>query len=311
MKSESFFTKRWVVFLLAIFCCLLWGSAAPSIKTAYILFQIGSTDVMSRLLLAGVRFTGAGILIVLYGCVSAKRFIYPKKSNLPDVMKLGLVQTVLQYFFYFTGLAHTTGIKSAILGASSTFFAILFSALFCTEKLTGKKLAGCIVGFAGVVLINLNGSGFGGLNISGDGAIIVNSLMNGLAAVLIKRYAQKEDPVVLTGYQFLFGGLVLMLIGLCGGGQLQAASVKAWILLAYMAALSSVAYTLWSVLLKYNPVSRITIYNFTNPVFGVLLSALFLKETNAFTPLQCVISLVLISIGIIIVNTKTEKKPDL
>jgi len=308
MKAESFFTKRWAVFLFATLCCLLWGSATPSIKTAYVLFQIGSSDVTSRVLLAGVRFIGAGILIILYGSISAKRFIYPQKSNLLNVMKLGMVQTVLQYFTFFTGLAHTTGVKSAILNASATFFAILFSVLFRTEKMTAKKLAGCIIGFAGCVLINLNGSGFGRLNLLGDGAIIISSITNGLAAVMIKRYSQKEDPVVLTGYQFLFGGIILTVIGLCGGGQLQAVSGTAWILLAYMAAISAVAYTLWSVLLKYNPVSGVTIYNFMNPLFGVLLSALILKETNAFTPLQCILSLLLISLGIIIVNARIGKK---
>lgn len=306
MKSESFFSKRWAVFSLAILCCLLWGSATPAIKTAYSLFQIGPGDIMSRLLLAGVRFTFAGIAIIAYGSIAAKRLIRPKKESWMNVIKLAMVQTVFQYIFFYTGLAHTTGMKSAILGASATFFSILLSVLFRMEKLTAKKLIGCLTGFAGVVLINLTGGSFGPLNLSGDGAIMVYTIISGLANVLIKRYSASEEPVILTGYQFLIGGIILSSAGLAGNGKLLPVGPSAWLLMAYMVLLSAVAYTLWSILLKYNSVSRVTIYNFTNPVFGVLLSAIILKEQNAFTPVQCAASLVLVSLGIIIVNLKTK-----
>ena len=307
MKIRSALTNRLVVAVLALFCCTLWGSATPAIKMAYQLFQIPSGSIMSRFVLAGVRFFFAGVVIILYGSLTAKKFIRPKKGNWPIIVKLGLVQTVFQYVFFYTGLAYTTGMKSAILGASATFFSILFSVLFRMEKLTSRKLAGCIIGFAGVVLINLTGGSFGPLNLKGDGATMVYTIANGLAAVLIKKYSGREDPVVLTGYQFLFGGFVLAAAGLLGGGRLLPVGPSAWLLMTYMIMLSAVAYTLWSVLLKYNAVSEVTIYNFSNPIFGVLLSALILKEQNAFTPLQCAISLALVSFGILLVNLRSSK----
>ena len=127
MNQKSILTNRVIVALLAILCCLLWGSATPSIKVAYTLFQIGSGDVMSRFLLAGVRFAFAGVLIIAYGSVTGKKLIRPQKENLFLVFKLGMVQTVLQYVLFYTALAYTTGMKSAILGASATFFSIIFS----------------------------------------------------------------------------------------------------------------------------------------------------------------------------------------
>lgn len=308
MKTESFFSKRAAVFAVAILCNLLWGSATPAIKTAYALFQIGPGDIMSRLLLAGVRFAFAGVVIIIYGSIAAKKFIRPKKESFLNVIKLGTVQTVIQYIFFYTGLAHTTGMKSLILGASATFFAIIFSVLYRFEKLTARKITGCIIGFAGVVLINLTGDSFGAFNLAGDGAIMVYTIANAFAAVLIKKYSATEEPIVLTGYQFLYGGIVLVAAGLTGRGKLLPVSPSAWLLMAYMIFLSAVAYTLWSVLLKYNPVSSVTIYSFTNTVFGVLLSAIILKEQNAFTPLQCAVSVVLVSLGIIIVNLKAENK---
>lgn len=308
MNSKPFFSRRAVVFAVAILCNILWASATPAIKTAYTMFQIGSGDIMSRLLLAGVRFTFSGIAIIIYGSISAGRFIRPKKESFLDVIKLGTVQTVLQYTFFFTGLAHTTGVKSLILGASATFFAIFFSVLYGFEKLTVRKTAGCVIGFAGVVLINLTGDSIGAFNLKGDGAIMVYTLANAFAAVLIKKYSATEEPVVLTGYQFLYGGIVLAVAGLLGHGRLIPIRPAAWLLLAYMILISAVAYTLWTVLLKYNPVSSITVYSFTSTVFGVLLSAIILREKNTFTPLQCAVSVVLVSLGIIIVNLRLKNE---
>ena len=52
-------------------------------------------------------------------------------------------------------------------------------------------------------------------------------------------------------------------------------------MLIYLALVSAVAYTLWGCLLKHNPVSRVTIFGFLTPVFGVVLSALLLSEGGA------------------------------
>ena len=207
------------------------------------------------------------------------------------------------YFFFYVGLAHTTGVKGSIVEASNVFLAILVSSLiFHQEKLDQKKVLGCIVGFAGVVLINLSGSNVDmSFNLTGDGFIFISAIAYALSSVLIKKYSAKSDPVMLRGYQFTAGGLVMILIGFVMGGRIHTASMPAMILLIYMALISAVAYTLWGILLKYNPVSKVSIFGFTNPVFGVILSAIILREGNVFG-MKDLIALVLVSIGILIVN---------
>lgn len=83
---------------------------------------------------------------------------------------------------------------------------------------------------------------------------------------------------MLSGYQFIAGGLILSLLGLLMGGRLQRISLAAVGILVYLAIVSAVAYSLWGMLLKYNPISRVAVFGFMNPVFGVLLSALLLKK---------------------------------
>ena len=71
---------------------------------------------------------------------------------------------------------------------------------------------------------------------------------------------------------------------------------------------SAVAYSLWGILLKYNPVSKVAIFGFTNPVFGVLLSAWWLGEGSAELGWNALLALILVCIGICIFNVKFEKQ---
>ena len=72
--------------------------------------------------------------------------------------------------------------------------------------------------------------------------------------------------------------------------------------LGYLAFLSAAAYSIWGLLLQHNPVSRVAIFGFLNPVCGVVLSALLLREGQHIHPLQCVAALALVSSGIYIIN---------
>ena len=102
------------------------------------------------------------------------------------------------------------------------------------------------------------------------------------------------------------GGLVLALLGFIFGGTLNEISFKGILLLIYMSVLSSVAFVIWSQLMKYNKVGTIAMFNFLIPVFGTLLSAIFLEE-NIFD-IKIVISLLMVSIGIFMVYKKSSSE---
>ena len=297
-------TSTPIVLLLVFICCFLWGSAFPSVKIGYAMFRIASDDNASQLLFAGCRFTLAGILTVIFGSLLSRRILKPQKGSGGPILALALVQTVIQYIFFYIGLANTSGVKSSIIEASSTFFAILLAALvFHYEKLTLRKLLGCIIGFAGVVVINLAGGSLDlQLSFTGEGFILISAFSYGVSSALVKRFSQKENPVTLSGYQFILGGIVLIITGAAMGGHLSGFSPLSVLLLIYMALISSVAYSLWGILLKHNPVSRITVYGFINPVIGVILSALLLGEDNQAFTIYGLLSLILVSIGIFTVN---------
>lgn len=299
--------KTIVVWAGALICCVLWGSAFPCIKLGYAWMQIDSTDTWTQILYAGVRFTLAGVLTILIGSGLNKKPLYPTVKSVPKVLALCMLQTVLQYLFFYIGLAHTSGVKASIIEGMNVFVAILVaSLLFHQEKLTLAKVVGCIIGFAGVVLVNISGESMDfNLSLLGEGFIFFSTVSYAFSSVLIKRYSKEENPVMLSGWQFLFGGLIMAVSGLCLGGRLDHFNARSIGMLIYLAFVSAVAYSLWSMLLKFNPISKVAVFGFMNPVCGVILSAILLKEGNMLG-LSAVFSLLLVCAGIYIVNRKNQ-----
>lgn len=308
-KKKSILTVTWGVGILAVLCNALWGSAFPSIKIGYRLFQIPGDSPASQIVFAGLRFTLAGVMAVLFGCIGQRKILVPKKTSWKMILKLSVFQTILQYVFFYLGLANTTGVKGSIITASNTFLAILVaSILFHQEKLTGRKIAACVIGFAGVILVNLNGSGMGtAMKLNGEGFLFVSAFSYAVSSSLLKIYSKEEDPVCLSGYQFVAGGLTMIIAGFLSGGRIGAVSLPAVGILLYLALISSVAFSIWGILLKYNPVSKVAVFGFTNPMFGVIFSTCFLHEKGQAEPWKIVTALVLVCIGIILINLPDKK----
>lgn len=306
---QSIMSKTVVVTLTAMICCALWGSAFPCVKIGYKLFSIGNNDPLSQILFAGIRFFLAGVFTVLIGSVIEKRPLLPNRKSAGKIVVLSMFQTIIQYLFFYIGLSHTTGVKASILDGASVFIALFVSGIiFRLEKITPAKIIGSLIGFIGVILINLTGLDFQ-FELTGEGFILLSAIGYALSSVFMKRYSSDTSPLLLSGWQFIFGGAVMTIVGLIFGGTLKITSVKALFMLLYLALLSAVAYSLWSVLLKYNPVSKVTVFGFLNPVFGSVFSVIFLGETEAFG-IAAVCSLVLVSVGIYIVNRRETVRKD-
>ncbi len=305
--KQNIFTNPIVMSLFALLCCALWGSATPAIKVASALL-IPESGVPSTILFAGIRFTLAGILTIAIYSIARKKLLTFKKENLPRVLTVSAFQTVIQYIFFYVGLTYTTGVKGTIASGSSAFFCVLIASLiFKQEKLTAKKIIACILGLCGIVIINLRGLELT-MNFLGDGFVIMSTVAYAFSSVFMKKFSKQEDPVVISGYQFIFGGAFLTLLGIVLGGRLSFESAKGVAILIYLALLSAVAYALWGVLLKNNPVSKVSVFTFTTPIFGTILSLLLLPESSGVDPINVIITLILVSGGILLLNYSPRER---
>lgn len=294
----------------AMLCCLLWGSAFPLVKIGFSWLNISSEDIPTEILYAGLRFTLAGVIAIIITSLISGKFLRPTMKSLPKVFSLSMFQTILQYLFFYIGLSNTSGVKASVIEAMNVFVALIVSCLiFRMEKFTAAKIIGSIIGFAGVVIINVGkGDLAGGLTLKGEGFILISTVAYAFSSVLMKHWSNEENPMMMSAWQFLLGGIVMSILGFALGGRIIGFDLKSVLLLIYLASLSAIAYSLWASLLKYYPVSRIAVYGFMNPVFGFILSAFLLGESEAFG-LKSIAALVLVCLGIYIVNyTKKMNK---
>ncbi len=308
--KKSILENPQMVLPSAMLCCLLWGSAFPLVKIGFSWLNISSEDIPTEILYAGLRFTLAGVIAIIITSLISGKFLRPTMKSLPKVFSLSMFQTILQYLFFYIGLSNTSGVKASVIEAMNVFVALIVSCLvFRMEKFTAAKIIGSIIGFAGVVIINVSkGDLAGGLTLKGEGFILISTVAYAFSSVLMKHWSNKENPMMMSAWQFLLGGIVMSILGFALGGRISGFDLKSVLLLIYLASLSAIAYSLWASLLKYYPVSRIAVYGFMNPVFGFILSAFLLGESEAFG-LKSIAALVLVCLGIYIVNyTKKTNK---
>jgi drug/metabolite transporter (DMT)-like permease len=301
------YTNAKFVAVIATLCCLLWGSAYPSIKIGYIFFNIASNDTASKILFAGYRFVIAGVILLILAQTVGKSIFHFSKRSISQLLLLGVIQTTLQYIFFYIGVANTTGVKGSVMNSTAAFFSVLLAHyIYQNDRLTKTKVIGCLVGFIGVIVVNFNADLLQfSFNFMGDGFVAIAALIFSVAAIYSKKLTKSMDIMVITGYSLFIGGIMLVLLGVVSGGHVSHFTLKSSSILIYLALLSSIAFSLWNLLLKYNNVGLVSVYNLLTPIFGSVLSAIFLGET--IFELKNVVALLLVCIGIWMVNTVENK----
>lgn len=303
---KEILTKPLILGVLALFSCFLWGSAFPSIKKGYELFQISSNDTYGQIIFAGLRFLLSGLMVFSI-CLICKYSIKVTKQQLLKLIILGILQTTLQYFFFYIGMSNISGTRGSILAALATFFSVIIAPFFFEEEgLNLKKIAGVTIGFLGVVILNYQGIASGTFHMYGEGFIIISSLVSAFASIYTKKLTGVKIPsFAISGYQLFIGGLVLAVSGVVGsGGKMVHFSTSGVLLLIYMGFISAAAFSIWTILLKYNGVGKIMIYKFSIPLFGAGLSFFILQERNIQS--NVIIAAILVVVGILLINI--EKK---
>lgn len=302
MKTGTSFLKT---ALLCLVCTFFWGAGYPILKISYSHWGIAATDIPGKLLFAGIRFTAAGLLLLLAASFRKKGLAHPGKEALGWVTVLGLVQTALQYSFTYIGLAYTSGSKGSVLNQLSVFLVVILTPfLFRSEKLTLRKILGCILGFGGIVVMNLDGLS---LRVeTGDILVIGASCFAATGYLISKAMPKSCDALTATAWQQFVGGIILLIAGIASGGQLGSVTLPGMACLLFLILAAAVAYSLWFYLLQRNDVGRISVSKFLTPIFGVLFSGLLLNE-KVLTP-ENILALLLVCAGVVIVNSADLKK---
>ena len=249
-----------------------------------------------------------GSLLVLLGStlLQSRMPTFPKGKVFAECCVLGLWQTTTQYAFYYIAVAMLTGAFGGILNSTQSFLGVIFAHFLYgrTDRMTPAKALGCGIGFAGVLIATLGNHGGGSAR--GIAYMLIATVLFTLAGPWNKSVTRRADSFAVCFVNLFVGGAALFLLGAVLGGRLEHWSVLSVLDLLALAFICGAGYIVWALLMKNNPVSRIAIFGFVNPVVNVLLSALINGE-----PLfrwQYLGALVLVCIGIWLVNKAPAKK---
>lgn len=304
---QKFFSDKKNAVLTSIFAMILWGSAIPLIKFTYQYLNIAPDDTGSKILVAGIRFFMAGILSFIYYFIidkktKSKNKEINKRLDFKTVIGLALIQTFLQYFFYYIGLSNTQGSKASVIQASNAFFSVLIAVLLIEdEHLTKRKVLALVLGTIGILIVNMSGLGGFSFTLTGEGFVLIATLFGALANVFLRKYGRNYNSFTLTASQFVFGSLPLIVIGAISHKAAFNFDMTLFLYLLYGAFISATAFSLWSLVLKYNEASEFSIYKLFIPIFGTIFSIIFLKEPLT---LRLILGLVFVLVGSRILNKK-------
>lgn len=165
--------------------------------------------------------------------------------------------------------------------------------------MTVRKILGCVIGFSGILALNIGSADSGQFTLLGDGMIILNALCSAFAALMTRGLNKRVDVFVGTGYGLSIGGALLIVPGLLFGGELPNITLWGIVILLLLICISTLGFTLYNKLLTCNPVGKVAIYNSLIPVVGAVTSCICLSEAFYW---KYVIAGALATIGIYIIN---------
>jgi drug/metabolite transporter (DMT)-like permease len=263
--------------LLALFAInVFWG--ASFVANAIALKSVGSIEI------ASLRFfIAAPILLCITYLWKGKEIFKFDKKDLGVFISMALAGVTFQYILQVSAQDYTTATNASLLINTSVFFIIFFSAIFLKEKLTGWRIAGSAIGFAGVALLVSKGTlsfDLGG-HAMGDLLIIAAALLWAVYSIYGKKVASKYHPLTILNYVFVIGTICFLpFYFLTPRVPITSIPIDAMASILFLALFCSiVAYIVYNVALERMNASTVALYIYFVPLSTIVLAWLILGES--------------------------------
>ncbi len=281
----------------ALVASFLWSGNSVSIK-----FALAGVPPLA---LAGVRFI-LGLAVVSIWIMSSRISLRMTGGEWRLLVQLTLIFS-LQILFLNIGTDGTTGSRSSILISCHPFFVALFAHLFIPgDRFSVLKLIGMALSFIGICSIFWEGLFLGNrLLLVGDLLVFASSLLLGARQVYVKHLTMNIHPGKILFWQAVLSIPIFFILSAIYE-PLENITLTTGIVLAILyqgVVIAGICFIIWTILMRDFKASRLGVFSFTIPPFGVLLSYIFLKE--ALTP-GIWISMLLVGIGVALVNSEKE-----
>ncbi len=265
-----------------------FGLVLTALITVYVVW--GSTYLAIRIVVEeappltsmGLRYTAAAILLgsILAARGGLRRLRVTGRQALGAAF-LGLMLPVLGNGMVSVAenLGATSGV-TALLIAIAPLIIVVFRVAE-GDRPKPATMLGVVLGFVGLaVLVLLGRGGADGFGIGPALLVLFASTCWAFGSYVQPRLRLPADVFVTTVYEMLFGGLVLVSLGLVSGERFTAAyDARTWTALGYLVVFGSViAFTSYVWLIANAPISFVATYAYVNPIVAVFLGWLVLSE---------------------------------
>jgi drug/metabolite transporter (DMT)-like permease len=244
------------------------------------------------LFVAGVRFFGAGLILLSLYYARHKNFMFTQLRELLCIpfLKYALCLYCISAIGFSWGMQYVDPVKACFVFVLAPFITALLLYFVKDEKLTPKKTVGLSIGFAAVIPIILQAthgtSHAAPWHLAMMGYFVFGCAVVAFAYGWILNQEMYEtvsgvSSTLITGAALMVGGgttLVLSwMMHIWSGSAMQLTDDFWWLLLLF-AMLTAIAYNLYSVLLKRYSATFVAFASFLEPAFGLLYASIFLGQ---------------------------------
>ncbi|GEM_PF-73096 len=291
-------SERVRVWIGLVTICFVWGSTWLAIKLGL--------DSVPPFLGVGMRFFLASVIIFV---IMRARGIGVTAT--PEAQRIYLALTFLSYgipfaIVYWAEQHIASGLGSILFAAFPFWVAIFSHIMLATEKLTPYKLAGVILGFAGLVIIFSNDIHFssGAQAILAMAGMVVGTMLQGFSTVIVRKYGHHVDILSMNYVGMFFASILLLMLGFATESfQSIIWDAQGIGSILYLAIVGSVvAFLTYYWLLKRIEAVYLSLTTFINPIIAVILGAVVLGEV---LPPAVSVGASFVLVGILVANGKS------
>jgi len=277
----------------------IWGANTPIMK-----WSLGTVPLFS---LAFLRFYLATLILFPFVLKSLK----VQRKDYLKIILAALCGITFNVSFFFLGLKLTFAINAALIIATIPIFTIAAAQVFLKEKISGQLIIAVLIATFGLIaIVGPPVIKFGLAHFFGGFFLILASLFWVGYEILSKELFKKYPPQTVTFYSFLIGSLTfvpLFLWELSASPWLSNLKIQGLTGIIYGAIFSStIAYLSWQYGLSKIAASEASFFFYLDPISGVIISVLLLKEK--ITP-SFIFGGLLIILAVIMAEAKRRQHP--
>lgn len=262
-------SKKWIGHIATFSAYAIFGFNFVVCKDLFVSPQLSAKGIFF------IRIVGAGLLFWLLSLFSAK-----EKVSRPDMIQIffaSILGFVIPQYTLLSAISRITPMECSLICSLTPIFTMIIAAIALHEPLTGKKIGGVTLSFAGVVYLILSGvsGGIGDINLTGIMLMLVNALSFGAYLGIFRPVIQKYSIITFQKWIFLFATVIASPFGLPDILNAHMASFPTkWVMeLGYLIVFATfIAFFLIPLGQKNIRPTLVSMYSYVQPIVAISIS---------------------------------------